>query len=56
MHELLEPQVGPEASLGYHIVSVPEGQPVGHYGVAAVGDIAEGAGMHDYRLALAGLN
>ena len=52
VHEFLEAQVRGESGLGDHVVGVAQGHPVGDDGTAAMGDVAEGTGVDDGRLAL----
>ena len=52
VHEFLEPQVGPETRLCDHEIAVGKSEAVRDHGVAAVGDVPEGACVHQHRLAL----
>ena len=56
IQKLLRAQVGAEAGLGDHVVPHLEGHPGGHDGVAAVGDVGEGAAVDEGGGALQGLD
>ena len=56
VQELLRAQVGAEAGLGDGVVGQPHGNLGGGDGVAAVGDVGEGAAMYKSRGMFQGLN
>ena len=56
VEELLQPHVGAKARLGHHIVGEAQGDAIGDDGGVAVGDVGEGAGVHQYRGLLRGLH
>ena len=56
VEELFRTEVGAEARLGEHDVAEGQTEPGGDEGVAAVGDVAEGAGVHERGPALEGLH
>jgi len=56
VHELLGAQVGGKAALGDHVVGELHGHLVGDDRVVALGDVGEGAGVHQARVALQGLH
>ena len=56
VEELLGPEVEAEAGLGEHHLGPAQGEEGGHDAVAAVGDVAEGAAVHEGGRALGGLH
>ncbi|MNQ69186.1 hypothetical protein D3C85_837680 [compost metagenome] len=56
VEELLQPHVGAKARLGHHIVGEAQGDAIGDDGGVAVGDVGEGAGVHQHRGLLRGLH